>query len=195
MRLYPAKYSVTYYGSRMCRHPLFLIALFGSTFGCASERQSRTDAELYIQQSVAVLRTQTAKHASDWHLGEQTKWSPDPEHGSVVFAFADRTVAEADDLQIVGTYDVDNGIFFWGWDHPFVDEPFAAHAKLARQFGIDNKLPNYIEPSVHCTEAEAWEFTAVAARLADAKGAYGGSGSPGKQLMFVTFGDVKVRTP
>ena len=46
---------------------------------------------------------------------------------------------------------------------------------------------------VECTEEQAWEFTAVAARLGDANGAY--RGPAGTTLVFMTFGQVSLSKP
>ncbi len=96
-------------------------------------------------------------------------------------------------MQIVGTYNTDNGTFLWGWDHPSVAEPLRKHAALAKQFGEENGLAQYTERMVECTEEQAWEFTAVAARLGEANGAY--RGPAGTALVFMTFGEVKLSKP
>ena len=155
----------------------------------SSELTPEMNAELYIQQSLEGLRTQTSAHASMWHLGEEEQWSADQETGRITFAFADGTTAEAD-MQIVGTFNTENGTFLWGWDHPSVAEPLSKHAALAKQFGIENQLSQYTERMVECTEEKAWEFTAVAARLGEANGAY--RGPAGIALVFMTFGEVEL---
>ena len=148
------------------------------------------DAILFIQQAIEGLRAQTSAHSSTWRFGEEENWSADLESGRIAFTFSDGTVAEAD-LQIVGTYNTDDGTFLWGWDHPSVEEPLRAHAELARQFGEQHKLSNFTNRSIHCTEDEAWEFTAVAARLGKANGAY--RGPAGAALVYMTFGEITLR--
>lgn len=96
-------------------------------------------------------------------------------------------------MQIVGAYNTDNGTFLWGWDHPSVAERLNKHAALAKQFGLDNGLAQCKERMVECTENEAWEFTAVAARLGEANGAY--LGPAGTALVFMTFGEIKLSKP
>ena len=96
-------------------------------------------------------------------------------------------------MQIIGTYNTDDGTFLWGWDHPSVQEPLRVHAKLARTFGEQHKLSNFTERTVKCTEDEAWEFAAVAARLGNANGAY--RGPAGSALVYMTFGEIKLHKP
>ena len=158
----------------------------------SASTEAKMDPKIYIQQSLEGLRTQTAAHSSTWHLGDEENWAADQDTGRINFTFADGAIAEAD-MQIVGTYNTENGTFLWGWDHPSVAEPLSKHAALARQFGLDNGLSRYTERMVECTEDEAWEFTAVAARLGEANGAY--RGPAGTALVFMTFGEIKLSKP
>jgi hypothetical protein len=194
-------------------HPprLFFLAMMVTMLGCnpqqtdttpgsTSETTSSTpapghstiDPDTYVQQALEELRIQTETHKSTWGLGEADNWAADLETGRITFTFADGTVAAAD-IQVVGTYATTDGTFLWGWDHPSVAEPLSKHAALARQFGIDHNLPLYTERKVECTEDQAWEFTAVAARLGEASGAY--RGPAGSALVFMTFGEVKLTKP
>jgi hypothetical protein len=155
-----------------------------------SESNPSVDPTVFIQQAIEGLRTQTAAHASMWHLGEEESWSADQETGRIAFTFSDGTIAEAD-MQIVGTYNTEDGTFLWGWDHPSIEEPLRDHAKLAKVFGEQHGLAHYTERKIECTEDEAWEFTAVAARLGNANGAY--RGPAGTALVYMTFGEIKLQ--
>jgi len=150
------------------------------------------DPSVFIKQSVEGLRTQTSTHAATWHLGAEANWAADQDAGLIRFTFKDGTIAEAD-LQIVGTYNTLDGTFLWGWDHPSVAEPLRKHASLAKEFGEKNGLPKFTERKVKCSEDDAWEFTAVAARLGKANGAY--RGPAGTALVYMTFGEIKLSRP
>lgn len=150
------------------------------------------DPSVFIQQSVEGLRTQTSTHAATWHLGKETNWAADQDTGRIRFTFADGTIAEGE-LQIVGTYNTRDGTFLWGWDHPSVAEPLGKHASLAKEFGEKHGLSKYTERKVKCSEDDAWEFTAVAARLGKANGAY--RGPAGTALVYMTFGEIKLSRP
>lgn len=147
------------------------------------------DTDLYIEQAMEGMRTQTTAHASTWHLGQEENWSVDLNEGIIKFLYADGVVAQAS-IQVIGTYNTQDDTFFWGWDHPSVPEPLRDHAKAAREFGEQNNLPKFTERVVACSEYEAWEFTAVACRLAGANGAY--RGPAGEALVFMTFGEVRL---
>jgi len=150
------------------------------------------DPNAFIEQGVEGLCTQTSTHAATWHLGDEANWAADQDAGRIRFTFNDGTIAEAD-MQIVGTYNTLDGTFLWGWDHPSVAEPLRRHAILAREFGEQHRLPKFTERKVKCSEDEAWEFTAVAARLGKANGAY--RGPAGTALVYMTFGEIKLSQP
>jgi len=142
-----------------------------------------------MQQAVKEIETQDLKHAADWRLGEQVNWVANHEAGTLTFMFADQTVATAP-MQIVGTYNIADGTFRWGWEHPNVKESLRKHAELALRFGQDHELPNFTQPIVTCTKDDAWAFTATAAKLGNANGAFWGQ--TGDTLLFMTFGEVSV---
>jgi hypothetical protein len=66
-------------------------------------------------------------------------------------------------------------------------------AYLAKEFGQKHELTKFTERKVKCSEDEAWEFTAVAARLGKANGAY--RGPAGTALVYMTFGEIKLSRP
>ena len=78
----------------------------------------------------------------------------------------------------------------WGWDHPSVDEDKADHAKLAKAFGVEHGLEQYTSRKVECTEDDAWSFTALSSRLANANGAFRGTAGPTQ--IYMTFGEISL---
>ena len=152
--------------------------------------RAQEDPGLFIAQSVEGLRLQTAAHTSTWGLGREETWHVDQNAGTITFYFADSLQAVAP-IQVVGTYNREDGTFLWGWDHPSVPEPLRGHARLAREFGERHGMASLVERKVSCSEEEAWEFTALAARLGEASGAY--RADTGGPLVFMTFGEVTLR--
>jgi hypothetical protein len=153
--------------------------------------RAQDDPGFFITQSLEGLRAQTAAHASTWGLGREERWSVDMDAGTITFHFTDmRAVAP---IQVVGTYDPSNGTFVWGWDHPSVPGSLREHARLVREFGERHGLANLTERMIYCSQEEAWEFTALAARLGGAHGAY--RGDAGGPLVFMTFGELTMQRP
>lgn len=142
----------------------------------------------FIRAAREGLALATAAHVATWHLGSADRWDADLERGLITFSFED-LIATAP-IQVVGTYNTDDGTFLWGWDHPSVPEPLRQHAELARAWGQAHGLPAYTTRKVRCTEDQAWDHAAVANRLAGTSGVYRGPSGP--TLVFMTFGEVRL---
>ncbi len=145
------------------------------------------DVRQFIEASMEGLRLQTDGHAATWHLGDEKTWNANQDTGELRFTFSDGVTATTQ-FQSIGTYDTLDSTFLWGWDHPSVVEPLREHAKLAKAWGTKNGIQRFTTRKVKCSEQEAWEFTAVAARLANANGAY--RGPAGTTMVFMTFGTI-----
>lgn len=150
------------------------------------------DPEQFIQASMAGLFELTAAHDGAWGIGHIARWDADLESGQLVFTLDDGTTATAP-MQIVGTYDTENGTFLWAWDNPSLPERLKSAAELARKWGEENDQQFYSSPGIKCPEEQAWEFAAVTTRLAGANGAY--RGPSGATHIFMTFGEVTLSKP
>ncbi|PVX28187.1 DUF6882 domain-containing protein [Sphingomonas pokkalii] len=162
---------------------LAALLLFGSALaGDPRQRLLEPEAELFakaeaeIVLKTAVFQRTVGRDYADWDL--------DLVQG--VIRFIGRAHAYSAPVQVIGTYNMLDGTFLWGWDHPSVPVALGADARLARQFGKRNRLPLFTTRKVACTEQQAWQFTAVALYLSDAGGAY--RARSGTTLVFVTFG-------
>ena len=166
----------------------FLFLLLLSYLGCFSSPRD-VSPEVFIQQAVARVQSQAKENAAEWRLGKEEQWVANPDTGRITFMFADGTSVSAP-MQIIGTYNIADGTFQWAWGHPGVKESLREHAGLARSFGQDHELLNYTQPTVSCTGDEAWAFTATAAKLGNASGAY--ESETGNTIVFMTFGEVSL---
>lgn len=139
------------------------------------------------ERAVQALQLKTAAHDGTWGLG-QADWNADLRAGTLTFT-GERMQAVTR-VQVVGTYDTDSGTFLWGWDHPSVPESVAQAARAVLAFAQEHGLQGLQKRKVACTEDDAWAFTALAAQLTDAQGAY--RGPVGPTLVFMTFSDVQL---
>ncbi|MBC7815313.1 MAG: hypothetical protein IAG10_00270 [Planctomycetaceae bacterium] len=138
-----------------------------------------------LEQSMEELRLKTAAHDGLWHLSDAKNWSVDQDVGQIVFSLPKGMKAICD-VQIIGTYNTDDETWLWGWDHPAVQKPLQDHAWMVKRYGDSHAISRLTTKKLACTEDEAWEFTALACKLAEAQGAYRGPSGP--TLVFMTFG-------
>ena len=154
--------------------------------------KSPTDPfRILVEQSEEDLKLKTAAHNATWHLVD-ADWAVDQDTGKIVFTQRDGTTATCP-VQIIGTYNTADGTWLWGWDHPSVQPPLDEHARKLRAYGQEHGIAPLTTRKLHCTEADAWDFAALACKLNDAEGAYRGPSGPTR--VFMTFGNVTLSKP
>lgn len=143
--------------------------------------------QAFLDQCMEELRQKTNATSAEWGLGSEAQWNAELHAGVLSFEFDDGRHVEAP-VQVVGTYDQNDGTFLWGWDHPSVPEPLRRAAATVRRYGEAQSIEPFVQRKVECSEDQAWEFAAAAAHLDKATGAY--RGPAGSTLVFMTFGNV-----
>jgi hypothetical protein len=165
------------------------MGLFKRVFGNRQKRlQYAPSLQTQIEKAVHALQLLTATHDSTWHIGT-ADWSVDQDKGSIVFTSPHGIRAVAP-VQIVGTYNSQDGTWLWGWDHPSVVAPLAEHAKKVLAYGRNHGFDVLTTRKLECPEEQCWELTALACMLCDAQGAY--RGPAGIARVFFTFGTVSL---
>ena len=134
------------------------------------------------------LQIKTAAHDNLWGLGEAA-WEIDQEQGTIVFTSEEKGMVATCKVQIIATYNTEDGTWLWGWDHPSVEPPLNEHAEIAHQFGLkDKEFEVLTVPKIGIEESFAWELAAITCHLAGADGVY--RGPAGSTMVFVTYSEV-----
>ena len=154
----------------------------------ASSKSASPEFSALLNQSMEELRMKTAGHDSAWGIGE-ANWSVDQDIGEIVFTTPRGLTAMAP-VQVIGTYNTDDGTWLWAWDNPSIEGPLREHAIKVRQYGEQNGISALTTRKTSCTEDEAWELAALACKLCEAQGAYRGPAGATRVLM--TFGKVRL---
>jgi|SRR5579859_939223 len=134
------------------------------------------------------LAAVTTAHQGTWHI-DQVAWSVNQDAGTIVFITPQGMRAEAP-VQIIGTYNTEDGSWLWGWEHPSVVPALAEHAKQMLQYGQEHGFARLTTRTFACPEQTCWELTALAFLLCGASGAY--RGPAGAARVFMTFGEIKL---
>jgi len=152
------------------------------------KKKKTIDVEAFIADSYKSLQLVTEEHRKTWHLGQEKAWAVDEHSGKISFSFADGAVVSAP-AQVIGTYDVHEKTFTWGWQHPNVVPKLQQHAHRVREFGTQFGAEQLTTQQIPCTERRAWEYTALAMLLVEAVGAYCLQTQP-DTFVYMTFGAV-----
>lgn len=147
----------------------------------------RMNFDEFQEQASNHLAALTEAHNGAWGLGSADQWSADQETGLLTWSFVNGVEATAP-FQIVGTYNSEDGTFLWGWDHPSVVESLQSDAQAVRDYANANSIERLLDRKISCTEAEAWQFAALATWINDRQGAY--RGPAGTNFVFMTFDEV-----
>lgn len=165
----------------------FFALLLSAVF--AAPAAAEENAKDFIKQSFLGLQDQQALNDRLWNMSGAGSWNIDVGRGEIEFRYDDGRRVRAP-IQIVGGYNPAAGKFLWGWDYPGIPEELKRDARLVKSWAENARVERWTTRMVECTEQEAWEFTAVAARLAKATGAYRVPTSG--PILFVTFGTITV---
>jgi len=142
-----------------------------------------------LDQSMEHLRLLTVSHSKIWGLGKDESWNADLKKGLIWWTFSDKIVEAP--IQVIATYSTKNKTLLWGWNHPSVSKKLSKHAELVKKYGLKNNISKLTTVKIKCTENDAWKYTALAVKLADAQGAY--RGPAGTTLVFFTFGKISIK--
>jgi hypothetical protein len=148
--------------------------------------------KLMLATSFAHLQTQQDKCTQAWGLGQCRRWDADFEQGTIRFENADDWIITAP-AQAVGSYRKTDSSWEWAWSNSSIEPRLAEHSRLTRDYAAEFKLKHFSSPIVKCTEADAWQFAAVACVVGNADGVY--RAPSGGLLIFLTFGPVDIRKP
>lgn len=137
-----------------------------------------------IARARAEMARRTALCDGLFGLGEAA-WSLDIGAGRIRFEAAGKPSAAAP-VQIIGTLDPVAGSWLLGSDHPSVPAPLRRAAERLRALGSQRGIAASTERQVPATEEEAWTWTALAALLDGAEGAY--AAPTDRARIFLVFG-------
>ncbi|WP_333956197.1 DUF6882 domain-containing protein [Providencia vermicola] len=144
--------------------------------------------DILLARSMNALQHKSQFHCDTWKL-DQASWSVDQEEGTIVFQAPDDIVAVAP-VQIIGTYDQNQGNWLWGWANSSIEAPLLQDALAVQEFAERKGYDQLTEAMCQIDESEAWEFAALACELNERQGVY--RGAAGNTLIFMSFGEVKL---
>jgi uncharacterized protein DUF6882 len=165
------------------------MGLLERIFGGGKKRLAYPEAlQAQIERAMNGLQAMTAAHDGMWQIG-QAAWNVDQDEGTITFD-SPKGIRATAPVQVVGSYNTEDGTWLWGWDNPSLEAPLTEHAKKVRAYGIEKDYDILTTPKLFCPEDQCWELTALACMLCEAQGAY--RGPAGTARVFMTFGEVSL---
>ncbi len=145
---------------------------------------SDAEFEALIAESEAYLSRNMMIHQQTWQFGSETGMKFNPQTGLLTFTFEGGREVRCP-TQAVGTVDTRAGLWAWAWANPSIPEDLRRAVAAVQAHGECHGFDRLTRPEWPATAEEAWQMTAVAAKLCEHPGAY--ALSTGPLLMFLMF--------
>jgi hypothetical protein len=92
------------------------------------------DYQQLTERATSELRLKTEAAVGLYRLDERS-WAVDQQAGTITFDHPMNGTRVTAPLQIIGTYNPEDGTWLWAWDHPAVLKALAGHAETVRRYG------------------------------------------------------------
>jgi len=132
---------------------------------------SEQEFQDFLRQAYWAMRGQMDENRKAYQLDRFQRFDWDQWRGELLFSSggSPKVVAR---IQIAGTHSTKSGAWTWAWANSSLLAPVRQAVLKAQQFGAERGLIRLITPKWAAKESDAWEMTALTAKLNDAKGAY-----------------------
>jgi hypothetical protein len=161
---------------------------FKRLLGRSGEGQAANPVfEALIAESEAYLSQNMMIHQQTWQFGSETGFKFDPQTGLLTFTFDGGREVRCP-AQAVGSLDTQAGAWAWAWANPSIPEALRREVEAVKAHGELRGFAWLTQPSWPATTGQAWQMTAVAAKLCEHTGAFAMSSGP--LQMFLIFREV-----
>jgi hypothetical protein len=150
-------------------------------------RAAHPGFEALIAESEAYLSQNLMIHQQTWQFGSETGLKFDPQTGLLTLTF-DGGREVLCPSQAVGSLDTWAGAWAWAWANPSIPEDLRREVEAVKAHGESHGFARPTRPSWPATPEQAWQMTAVAARLCEHPGAFAMSAGPLQK--FLVFREV-----
>jgi len=144
------------------------------------------DFESLLRNSMEELMAKTQAHQTNWSFGSEEEWLLDQDQCQLTFKFPGRSTNVP--IQIIGTYNTENGTWLWAWANPLIADDLKADALALKEYGEQWGIARLTSPEWPAQESDCWYMAALACQLFGRQGAYRGPASDSQTLM--VFGEV-----
>ncbi|HEV3165149.1 MAG TPA: hypothetical protein VGZ22_14075 [Isosphaeraceae bacterium] len=161
---------------------------FQRVLGRSGERRVATlEFEALIAESEAYLSQNLMIHQQTWQFGSETGFKFDPQTGLLTFTFDGGRQVRCP-AKAVGSLDTQAGAWAWAWANPSICEDLRRDVEVVKAHGESHGFAWLTRPSWPATTEQAWQMTAVAAKLCEHPGAFAMTSGP--LQMFLIFREV-----
>src|SRR5947207_11337904 len=130
------------------------------------------DFESLLRTCMEELMAKTQTHQAEWGFGAEEEWLLDQDQALLTFRFPGRCTTAG--VQVIGTYNTQNGTWLWAWANPLIADHLKTDALRLKEYGEQWGIPRLTSPEWAAQESDCWYMAALACQLFGAQGAYRG---------------------
>ena len=142
-------------------------------------------------KAYAYIQKQQDSNNRVYKIDQREKWFYD--QGTGILTFSDSGVKKIEiSFEEVGSLSFKSNTWLWAWDNPNIDEKVKSQIGLVREYGLLRGFDKLINPKWKADVYDAWEMTAIAAYLMNAKGAYRVPSKDSNLYSFMIYKDINL---
>ena len=142
-------------------------------------------------KAYAYIQKQQDSNNTVFKIDQREKWFYDQETG--ILTFSDSGIKKIEiSYEYVGSLSFKSNTWLWAWDNPNIDEKVKSQISIVRKYGLRRGFDKLINPKWKADEYDAWEMTAIAAYLMNAKGAYRVPSNDNNLYSFMLYKEIKL---
>lgn len=128
------------------------------------------DYNSFAEKCVEELKVLQNKFQGDYNLTWYENWFYNQTTGLVTFSTGDKELNFR--YFDVGSFSEKYKTWKWSWDNESTLDSVKETTKIVKEFGQRSNFPKLTDGHFQSDEIEAWEFTAIAAKLSNGIGVY-----------------------
>jgi hypothetical protein len=123
-----------------------------------------------IQQSLVYIENKQKELVESYDLDNFSRVEYEQETGTMIFSEEGNQQKVVAHFQVIGTYSDVSKTWLWAWDNPYLLNNTTGASLKLKEFGEQNNIQKLKDPKWKATRQDAWEMTALAAQILQAKG-------------------------
>lgn len=149
---------------------------------------SEQEFQDYCREAYWQVRSQNEQLEKEFQLNTFPRFDWDQWRGEMIWSSGGTPKVVAK-IQVTGIFSTKLGYWLWSWANSGLLEPVRRAVLKTRQWGEERGIPRLIQPKWGAKESDAWEMSAITAKLHDAKGTFRSPAPDG--FTFMMFTDIR----
>jgi hypothetical protein len=162
-----------------------VLAACGGEGEAKGPEMPKAEYDQLVTEAMSYLNERQDSLDSEYGLEKLRRPAWDQRTGELTFtdSAGGKVVAK---IQMVGSLSKTQGTWMWAWANPTVRGPVKSGAETVRRYGQQYRISRLTAREWPAKTKEAWQMTAVSARVLNARGAYRTEDADGITYMVIT---------